>query len=232
MNGWSDERVLLDTSDTCQDEHMNGLQPSTAGNGSISNETYSHDMIQPLLQRDEQEWTFTIPEKLPLPMQGIPETVNDNSYSDTIPDGITTECNLLDGNLLDGSLTGSSPDELPFFSHGETHCTSEHFVPYNHYPFITVNEPTDGLPEVTEFMKTMHCFCLPRPPILDVFIKQYFLHVHPNLPILDEGEFMEVYSNRASNGVGIPLFLIQAMLVAASTVCSYRGHQYRKCRSH
>lgn len=51
-------------------------------------------------------------------------------------------------------------------------------------------------------------------PTQDEFVKEYFLHVHPILPLLHEGDFWEAYDQ----GFGISPLLLHAMMFVGSTV--------------
>ncbi|TVY82013.1 Cutinase transcription factor 1 beta, partial [Lachnellula suecica] len=62
------------------------------------------------------------------------------------------------------------------------------------------------------------CFHIPSRPILDDFVREYFLHVHPGLPIVKEREFGELYlGDQRTQGKlkKISLFLFKAMLFAS-----------------
>lgn len=65
------------------------------------------------------------------------------------------------------------------------------------------------------------CLSVPSHEVLDEFVRQYFLYVHPCLPILDEGAFWSMYSRRQHAGpepITCSLVLFQAMLFASSRV--------------
>ncbi|KAH7090451.1 fungal-specific transcription factor domain-containing protein [Paraphoma chrysanthemicola] len=98
------------------------------------------------------------------------------------------------------------------------------FVPYTHYSFVESHASQVASLELEIFMEAMQCFVLPGPTILDEFVRQYFLHVHPNIPVLDEGEFMSAYCQCTQRGAqgrkGVSLFLLQGMLYASSTFVS------------
>ncbi|ETR99383.1 hypothetical protein M419DRAFT_37839 [Trichoderma reesei RUT C-30] len=64
------------------------------------------------------------------------------------------------------------------------------------------------------FMQLNGCFDLPSMPILNEFIRIYFLHVHPIIPLLDEGEFWDSYS--CANEKRISLLVFQAIIFAAT----------------
>ncbi|KAG5744532.1 hypothetical protein H9Q69_013953 [Fusarium xylarioides] len=87
-------------------------------------------------------------------------------------------------------------------------------ITYSYYPFLTVD--MSGLePDDVYYLESRNCLSVPTPDALDHFIREYFLHVHPGLPLLDEAEFWAVYSGdkESCGGTTISVFLLQAMLV-------------------
>lgn len=63
------------------------------------------------------------------------------------------------------------------------------------------------------------CFIVPPRPLLDHFMVNYFLHVHPLLPMLDECAFWDGYFGVGPvKDMSFSLFLFQAMLFASSKV--------------
>jgi hypothetical protein len=83
--------------------------------------------------------------------------------------------------------------------------------------------------EDIRFLKAQGCFQIPAMPALDRFVQQYFLHVHPLLPMIDEANFWNVFNNN-SDGHGQPfkisIFTFQAMLFSC---CSVRNLHIRVC---
>ena len=76
-------------------------------------------------------------------------------------------------------------------------------------------------PHDVNFLETQGCFRVPTRPILDEFIREYFLHIHPILPIINEKTFWKIYENYDSTLPGvsrISLFVFHAMLFASSSV--------------
>ncbi|KAH8685066.1 hypothetical protein BGZ61DRAFT_356240 [Ilyonectria robusta] len=74
-------------------------------------------------------------------------------------------------------------------------------------------------------LESQGCLSVPIKPILDELLQHYFLHIHPMLPLLDEGEFWESYDGESveSNLDGKPQFsllLLRAMLFASCTFLS------------
>ncbi|KAF4503411.1 cutinase transcription factor 1 beta [Fusarium agapanthi] len=95
--------------------------------------------------------------------------------------------------------------------------TSSHII-YSYYPFLTLD--MSGLePDDVHYLESRGCLSVPTPDALDHFIREYFGHVHPGLPLLDEAQFWAVYSGDKVpyGGPTISLFLLQAMLF---TSCS------------
>ncbi|KAH8663236.1 fungal-specific transcription factor domain-containing protein [Ilyonectria robusta] len=95
-------------------------------------------------------------------------------------------------------------------------------VVYCRYPFLAITD-IDRIPqEDFSFLELQGCLKVPIRPLLDEFVQQYFLHVHPILPIVNEGDFWDLYDGdgRHSPKEPITLLLFQAMLFAASTFIS------------
>ncbi|KAM5369085.1 hypothetical protein ACJZ2D_009180 [Fusarium nematophilum] len=71
-----------------------------------------------------------------------------------------------------------------------------------------------------DFLESQMCFHVPAEPLLDEFLRHYFLFVHPMLPMLNEGMFWEDYEISTVfgdyNQHRVPILLLQAMLFAAS----------------
>lgn len=96
---------------------------------------------------------------------------------------------------------------------------------YSHFRFLSVSNITRMPPQDVNFIDMQGCFRVPIPRLLDVFVKEYFLHVHPFLPLINEAEFWTAYRDRDSRGGAtrrpdfvIPLVVFQAMLFAS---CSF-----------
>ncbi|KAH7142915.1 fungal-specific transcription factor domain-containing protein [Dactylonectria estremocensis] len=74
-----------------------------------------------------------------------------------------------------------------------------------------------------KFLETNGCFHLPARPVLDEFVVEYFRHVHPMLPILDEGAFWNMYlsdGQRDQQAKSMSLFTFRAMLFVSSSFVS------------
>lgn len=91
-------------------------------------------------------------------------------------------------------------------------------VVYCYYPFLAVNN-IHGIPhQDVNFLEQQGCFRVPVRPVLDDFLQQYFLHVHSFLPLVNEGDFWEMYYTPSGQPKQqLSLFLLQAMLFASCT---------------
>ncbi|KAL5343091.1 fungal-specific transcription factor domain-containing protein [Aspergillus crustosus] len=84
------------------------------------------------------------------------------------------------------------------------------------YPFLDLKIDSD-LPECDiNLLQQRGCFSVPVRWLLDEFVREYFLRVHPNLPVINEADFWDAYTNTRRDPIGLILF--QAMLFAA---CSF-----------
>lgn len=85
-----------------------------------------------------------------------------------------------------------------------------------------------GMIEDRVFLDFRGCFMVPARPILDEFINQYFLHIHPLLPMVGrESGFGHLLGSNGDRGSSdyqpsgwVSGLLLQSMLFAASPVCS------------
>jgi hypothetical protein len=69
-----------------------------------------------------------------------------------------------------------------------------------------------------EFLTAKGCMQVPTYDILEDFLKQFFLHIQPYTPLLDEPIFWSIYERKLSAGQPrhIHLMLFHAMLFASS----------------
>ncbi|KAI0136168.1 hypothetical protein BJ170DRAFT_677048 [Xylariales sp. AK1849] len=89
------------------------------------------------------------------------------------------------------------------------------FVLFAIYPFIDAGTLWQLSPVDISFLDQRGCFHLPAKPTLDEFVKQYFLHVHSIIPLLNEAEFWAMYTAEMTAlpaEHNISLFVFQAML--------------------
>ncbi|KAF4988282.1 hypothetical protein FDECE_15113 [Fusarium decemcellulare] len=94
---------------------------------------------------------------------------------------------------------------------------------FSAYRYLTVKD-LSGIPEQdVEFLELNGCFHIPLRPIQEEFIHQYFLYIHPCYPLIDEGEFWDMYlkrDRRDGKDDTMSLLLFQAMLFASSAFVS------------
>lgn len=97
------------------------------------------------------------------------------------------------------------------------------FIGYSFYPFVCIGGLASIHQRDFQYLEQEGCLHLPAPWILNDFVAQYFLQLHPILPIIDEGDFWQAYLRRRADTQfdrKIPLLLFQAMLYASCTVSS------------
>lgn len=121
----------------------------------------------------------------------------------------------------------SSSDLRMYPIQAET-TTSRHYstlhpnsVVYTYYPYLTLDNLYNCMPQDVDFMEAEGCFHLPTRATLDQIVRQYFLHVHPLLPLLHEGDFWDMYYNRRGDGeepLKMSLLVFQAIMFASCNV--------------
>ncbi|KAL5343089.1 hypothetical protein BJX70DRAFT_207374 [Aspergillus crustosus] len=92
------------------------------------------------------------------------------------------------------------------------------YLPCAYYSFIQPLETELFDPAKISFLDEQGCLSLPNTSEVDVFVRHYFLYVHPFTPVIDEAAFWRAYRH-TSNGtkeLRISIFLIRSMIFAAS----------------
>lgn len=98
-------------------------------------------------------------------------------------------------------------------------------VIFSYYGFLESDLMSHISPQDVNFLESQACFRVPTRPVLDEFVREYFLHVHPNLPMINEGTFWEMYTHQGyypSERPRLSLFVFQAMLFASCSVSCRR----------
>lgn len=157
------------------------------------------------LDADEMQWKGTgsssHPEPLPSPP---PTTSNTNRHHVNTPTHINTGS---------GSQT----------RHGNKWSSSASAdVSYSHYSFLTAGRLHAIPAEDVNYLESQGCLHIPTQPSLDELVQHYFLQVHVVLPILNEGDFWEMYFESNKPGGSrekMSLLVFQAMLYASCNVC-------------
>jgi hypothetical protein len=94
------------------------------------------------------------------------------------------------------------------------------YLVFPYFGFLRCEELPSMSSEDAKTLESSRCLHIPARPALDDFVREYFLHVHPNLPMLDEGQFWSMYRSREATSrepSTLALFLFQAMLFASSS---------------
>ncbi|RYC79697.1 hypothetical protein BFJ63_vAg17415 [Fusarium oxysporum f. sp. narcissi] len=112
-------------------------------------------------------------------------------------------------------------------------------IVYCRYPFLVITNIHRIPQQDVGFLELQGCLKVLTRPLLDEFVQQYFLHVHPILPVVNEGDFWDLYDHDSHQPLKftVPLLLFQAMLFAASpfvsnaTVCALGYTNSRSLRT-
>ncbi|EEH34680.2 hypothetical protein PAAG_05729 [Paracoccidioides lutzii Pb01] len=91
-------------------------------------------------------------------------------------------------------------------------------VIFSFYRFVELRNLHTLSTEDVKYLEMKGSLHLPAAPILHEFVREYFLHVHPCLPILNEADFWSMYSNRTEGSTkprAISLFIVQARFFAS-----------------
>ncbi|KAJ5824739.1 Transcription factor [Penicillium robsamsonii] len=88
-------------------------------------------------------------------------------------------------------------------------------VPYTEYPFVESQQLLSLPSEDIALLTSKDCLSLPPSDVIDEFFEQYFKHMHPLIPVLDEAEFWRIYRNNQSASPKISLFVLQSLLCAS-----------------
>lgn len=97
-------------------------------------------------------------------------------------------------------------------------------LPFSFYPFIKATRLRELNPTQIAFLESQGCLHLPTKSVTDMFVHNYFLYVHPFLPLLDEARFWQEYRLFSVHGDGISILLFHTMLFAASCVGKSPDH--------
>lgn len=84
-------------------------------------------------------------------------------------------------------------------------------------PFIDSQFLSSLPPEDVEYLTAKGSRTLPAESAIDEFFRQYFKHIHPIVPVVDEANFWRIYQG-GSGGAKLSLFVFQAILFASCTV--------------
>jgi len=99
-------------------------------------------------------------------------------------------------------------------------------IPFSSYSFIRLDSSRYDSDDIA-FLNSKGCLSIPSPLLLEQFVRQYFLHIQPCTPIIDESVFWNMFRQSLSGepDLEIPLLLFQAMLFACSPYISLETAQ-------
>ncbi|RSM06729.1 hypothetical protein CEP52_005585 [Fusarium oligoseptatum] len=92
------------------------------------------------------------------------------------------------------------------------------FVLFSSYSFVSADTLWNLDGEEMTFLEKQRCLYLPAQAAMDEFVQQYFLHVHPTLPLINEQDFWAMYNAQPSEAMStgrVSLVVIQAMIFLA-----------------
>lgn len=126
---------------------------------------------------------------------------------------------------MDPGVTSAGLDRVPSprpfpTCRGSTQPNSHTDMIFAYFDFLETETLSHIAPEDFKFLEYKGCFHIPQRPILDDLVREYFLHVHPVLPVLDERLFWDLYipgGSRAGRRK-VPLFVFRAMLFVSCSV--------------
>jgi hypothetical protein len=95
----------------------------------------------------------------------------------------------------------------------------DNHILYTYYPFLRHNDFSSLHARDFAILEAEGCFRVPHRQALDDFLRQYFVYVHPLLPLMDESDIWAMYDGESEGTGMVALLLIQSMLFAASHVC-------------
>ncbi|CAK7215769.1 hypothetical protein SBRCBS47491_002596 [Sporothrix bragantina] len=124
-----------------------------------------------------------------------------------------------------GGLGGMGGGSAPWAAEQGLNISAD--ITYSYYPFLAISNLSGILPQDVNYLELQGCLRVPTRSILDEFVQQYFLHVHPLLPLFNEGDFWELYCQQPGGGGGGPsgegrmsLLVFQALLFATCNFVS------------
>ncbi|KAI0517129.1 hypothetical protein F5B22DRAFT_604986 [Xylaria bambusicola] len=111
--------------------------------------------------------------------------------------------------------------EIPFMV-GQQQVIISADITYSYYPFISISNLHNVMPQDVNYLDSQGCLRIPTRAILDEFMQQYFLHVHPLMPFLNEGDFWNLYCHQGSGGSSekMSLLVFQAMMFSCCNFVS------------
>ncbi|KAH8425138.1 fungal specific transcription factor domain-containing protein [Aspergillus melleus] len=93
-------------------------------------------------------------------------------------------------------------------------------VIFSSYPFLQFRGQDSLDKDDLAYLAAKGCLSVPDKTLIDDFLRGYFLHIHPYVPVLDEAEVWDLYGllDEDDDSRTISLFVFQAILFAS---CPY-----------
>ncbi|KAL3471525.1 hypothetical protein BJX99DRAFT_263187 [Aspergillus californicus] len=89
-------------------------------------------------------------------------------------------------------------------------------LPLSYFKFLERPVLDELNPIERSVLETQECLHFPKKAELEVFFHNYFLYVHPLLPLLDGASFWTAYQRTLQGTPKLPVLLVRAMLFSAS----------------
>jgi hypothetical protein len=124
-------------------------------------------------------------------------------------------------NLFDQLFPVDTSNQPDGHNSGLLSTSFETEVSYTYYGFLCLGGSHKLDCDQLDFLEKKGCLQVPAPVILDMILPQYFTHVQPYLPLIDESSFWEACSSKDGQGNisgAICLFVFNAMMAACSPV--------------
>lgn len=105
--------------------------------------------------------------------------------------------------------------------------TLKNHISVESFPFLEIKSLSILSPEARVFLGARGCLQIPEQFLIEEFMRQYFLHIQPCTPVIDESEFWSLYRQGPQDRSASKLspLLFQAMLFASSPYISFETAQ-------
>ncbi|KAK6194045.1 hypothetical protein LQW54_011847 [Pestalotiopsis sp. IQ-011] len=190
---------------------------------------HSHD------DGSEEQFRTLVP---PVVANGTPQAVTQHPF--TMPNA-PSQNPIVTGPDMASFLAADAPLWV-----GDQRVQANVDITYSYYSFLQINNLPNIMPQDVNYLESQGCFRIPTREILNEFVQQYFLHIHPILPMLNEGDFWNMYGDAGHGGAGekMSLLVFQSMLFSSSnfvpkscikalgfpSIRAARATLYRRCK--
>jgi hypothetical protein len=96
-------------------------------------------------------------------------------------------------------------------------------MPFHYYEFLDLKSLSKVQQDDVRYLEFTGSLHIPTRSVLDEIVREYFLHVHPVLPVVDERTFWTMYNDSMMDldrPGKLSLFVFQSMLFAAAATVS------------